>query len=216
MGIFSDQCNRAGTLSRLRSITLTVDEHTSLAVWQQHVLSLLSNTPLQRFHISTVGGHVGHRLSDDFCNAIVTAHGSRLTRFSVHRMRMSISAIAEICRRCTVLEQLFVVVEQNDLVSNLIRTDIPECALILLYIQDALGPCLAQAPMLRAVHVNRPLDFGSEDVSKQSYEQILSIVRQCLPTVRQFGFNTRVFQVRISIIPEWVCLTDSILTNASS
>ena len=117
MGVFSDQCNRAGTLSRLRSITLTVDEHTSLTEWQQHVLSLLSTAPLQQFHISTVGGHVGHRLSDQFCGAIVSAHRNRLTRFSVHRMRMSISAIADICRRCTVLQQLFVVVEQNDLVS---------------------------------------------------------------------------------------------------
>ncbi|KAI1787138.1 hypothetical protein LXA43DRAFT_1167597 [Ganoderma leucocontextum] len=160
MGVFSDQCNRAGTLSRLRSITLTVDEHTSLAEWQQHVLSLLSDAPLQRFHISTVGGHVGHRLSDEFCNAIVTAHGSRLTRFRI-------SAIEDICRRCITLEQLFVVVEQNDL--------------------DALGPCLAEALRLRGVHVDRPLDFGSEDVPKQSYEQILSIVRQCRPTVWQFA-----------------------------
>ncbi|TBU47149.1 hypothetical protein BD309DRAFT_1057210 [Dichomitus squalens] len=175
MGVFSDRCNHAGTLSRLRSITLTVDEHTSLVEWQQEVLSLLSNTPIQYFHISTIGGHVGHRLSDDFCSAVVSAHGHRLTRFSVHRMRMSIGAIADICRRCIVLEQLFIVVEQNDL--------------------DALGPCLAEAPKLRAVHVNRPLDFGSEDVPKHSYSQILSIVRQCRPTVRQFGFNTRVFQV---------------------
>ncbi|PIL28818.1 hypothetical protein GSI_08863 [Ganoderma sinense ZZ0214-1] len=180
MRVFSDQCNRAGTLSRLQSITLTVDEHTSLVEWQQHVLSLLSNAPLKRFHISTVGGHVGHRLSDEFCSAIVTAHGSRLTRFSVHRMRMNITAIADICRRCTALEQLFVVVEQNDL--------------------DALGPCLAEAPRLREVHVNRPLDFGSEDVPQQSYEQILSIVRQCRPSVRQFGFNTRVFQVDRTLI----------------
>ncbi|KAI0719750.1 hypothetical protein C8T65DRAFT_33830 [Cerioporus squamosus] len=175
MAVFSQRCNRAGTLSRLRSVTLTVYEHTSLAEWQQHVLDLLSNAPLQQFHISTVGGHVSHRLSDDFCKAIVNAHGGRLTRFSVHRMRMSIDSIADICRRCTVLQQLFMVVEQSDL--------------------DTLGPCLAQAPVLRAVHVNRPLDFGSEDVTKQSYHQILSIARQCRPSVKQFGFNTRVFQV---------------------
>ncbi|RPD61821.1 hypothetical protein L226DRAFT_552408 [Lentinus tigrinus ALCF2SS1-7] len=175
MSVFSQRCNRGSTLSRLRSITITVDEHTSLEEWQQHVLDLLSNAPLQRFHISTVGGHVDHRLSDDFCKAVVSAHGSRLTRFSVHRMRMSINAIGDICRRCTVLQQLFVVVEQGDL--------------------DALGPCLAQAPMLRAVHVNRPLDFGSEDVPRQSYHQILSIARQCRPSVKEFGFNTRVFQV---------------------
>ncbi|KAI0357708.1 hypothetical protein OH77DRAFT_1494614 [Trametes cingulata] len=175
MAAFSERCNRAGTLSRLRSITLTVDEHTSLAEWQKHVLNLLANAPLRQFHISTVGGHVNHRLSDDFCSAIVSAHRSRLTRFSVHRMRMSIDAIADICARCTVLEQLFIVVEQNDL--------------------DALGPCLARAPRLRAVHVNRPLDFGSEDVPKQSYDKILAIASQCNSTVKQFGFNTRVFQV---------------------
>ncbi|KAI0649755.1 hypothetical protein C8Q79DRAFT_997801 [Trametes meyenii] len=175
MAAFSERCNRAGLLSRLRSITLTVDEHTSLAQWQQHVLSLLANAPLRQFHISTVGGHVNHRLNNDFCEAIVTVHGGRLTRFSVHRMCMSIQAIADICVRCTALQQLFIVAENKDL--------------------DALGPCLAQARSLRAVHVNRPLDFGSEDVSKQSYDKILSIARQCGPTIKQFGFNTRVFQV---------------------
>ncbi|KAI8989017.1 hypothetical protein BD414DRAFT_485715 [Trametes punicea] len=179
MATFSERCNRAGTLSRLRSITLTVDEQTSLSEWQEHVLSLLANAPLQHFHISTVGGHVNHRLSDDFCKAIVSAHGSRLTRFSVHRMRMSIDAIADICARCTVLEQLFIVLEQKDL--------------------DALGPCLAQAPNLRAIHVNRPLDLGSEDVPRQSYDKIVEIVRQCRPTVKQFGYNTRVFQVERSV-----------------
>ncbi|KAI0324544.1 hypothetical protein GY45DRAFT_1349369 [Cubamyces sp. BRFM 1775] len=178
MAAFSERCNRAVALSRLRSITLTVDEHTSLSEWQHHVLSLLSQAPLQQFHISTVGGHVDHRLSDEFCKAIVSAHGNRLTRFSVHRMRMSINAIADICARCSALQQLFVVVEPNDL--------------------DALGPCLAQARKLRAVHVNRPLDFGSEDVPRQSYAKILEIVRQCKPTVKQFGFNTRVFQVERS------------------
>ena len=61
--------------------------------------------------------------------------------------------------------------------------------------QNALGPCLARAPKLRAVHVNRPLDFGSEDVPKQSLDLIRSIARHCQPTVKQFGFNTRVFQV---------------------
>ncbi|KAI0767578.1 hypothetical protein C8Q74DRAFT_1281089 [Fomes fomentarius] len=182
MRIFSENCIRAGTLSRLRSITLTVDDHTSLAEWQQHVLDLLSSAPLQQFHISTIGGHVGHRLSDDFCSAIVSAHGSRLTRFSVHRMRTSINAIADICQRCIVLQQLFIVVDQNDM--------------------DALGPCFAQARKLRAVHVSRPLDLGSEDVPKQSYDKILSIARQCPSTVQQFGFNTRVFQVeRRSHVP---------------
>lgn len=194
MGAFSEHCNRAGTLSRLRSITLTVDEHTSLADWQRDVLGLLANVPLQQFHISTIGGHVNHRLSDEFCKAVVSAHGQRLTRFSVHRMRMGIGAIADICARCPVLQQLFIVVEQNDMVSR-------RSAAILWNrftnsTQDTLGSCLAKAHRLRAVHVNRPLDFGSEDVPRQSYDKILEIARDCPPTVKQFGFNTRVFQVR--------------------
>ncbi|CDO70053.1 hypothetical protein BN946_scf184601.g6 [Trametes cinnabarina] len=175
MGVFSERCNRAGALCRLRSITLTVDEHTLLPEWQKHVVNLLAKAPLQQFHVSTIGGHVNHRLSDDFCRAIVSTHGSQLTRFSVHRMRMSLKAIADICVRCTALQQLFIVVAPKDL--------------------DALGPCLAQARNLRAIHVNRPLDYGSEDVPKPSYDKILEIVRQCTPTVQQFGFNTRVFQV---------------------
>ncbi|OJT06821.1 hypothetical protein TRAPUB_2338 [Trametes pubescens] len=178
MGAFSEHCNRAGTLSRLRSITLTVDEHTSLADWQRDVLNLLANAPLQQFHISTIGGHVNHRLSDEFCKAVVSAHGERLTRFSVHRMRMGIDAIADICARCPALQQLFIVVEQDDL--------------------DELGSCLAQARRLKAVHINRPLDVGSEDVPRQSYNKIVDIARECPPTVKQFGFNTRVFQVERS------------------
>lgn len=61
--------------------------------------------------------------------------------------------------------------------------------------QDELGSCLAQARRLKAVHINRPLDFGSEDVPRQSYNKIVDIARECPPTVKQFGFNTRVFQV---------------------
>lgn len=194
MGAFSEHCNRAGTLSRLRSITLTVDEHTSLADWQRDVLGLLANAPLQQFHISTIGGHVNHRLSDEFCKAVVSAHGERLTRFSVHRMRMGIGAIGDICARCPVLQQLFIVVEQNDLVSHgfamALRGQLTES------VQDTLGSCLAHARRLKAVHINRPLDFGSEDVPRQSYNKILGIARECPPTVKQFGFNTRVFQVR--------------------
>jgi len=80
------------------------------------VLTLLNPAPLEQFHISTIGGHVGSSLSEEFCAAIVSAHGARLRRFSVHRMRMSIASIADVCKRCVHLEQLFVVVEQDALV----------------------------------------------------------------------------------------------------
>ncbi|OBZ76446.1 hypothetical protein A0H81_03102 [Grifola frondosa] len=195
MGLFSMRCQRSGVLSRLRSITLTVDEHTSIIAWQTNVLTLLSQSPLEQFHISTVGGHVGYRLSDQFCADIVDAHGARLRRFSVHRMRMSLEAIDDICCRCVSLEQLFIVVDQDDM--------------------NGLGPCLARARRLRAVHVSRPLDFGSEDVPMQSREHIISIARQCSPSVRQFGFNTRVFQVeRVAKAGEDGSVTTDVLLSA--
>lgn len=174
MKYFSEQCTRLGTMARLRSITLAVHAQMS-PDWETDVLTLLNPAPLEQFHISTIGGHVGSSLSEEFCAAIVSAHGERLRRFSVHRMRMSIASIADVCKRCVHLEQLFVVVEQDAL--------------------DALGPALAQARNLRVVHVNRPLDLGSEDVPVIARERILSIVKQCSPSLRQFGYNTRVLQV---------------------
>lgn len=78
---------------------------------------MLSTSPLQRFHISTVGGEIGRSIGDEFCSKIIDSHGERLTRFSVHRMRISLDAVKDICRRCVVLEELFIVVEQESLVS---------------------------------------------------------------------------------------------------
>ncbi|KZT08057.1 uncharacterized protein LAESUDRAFT_724042 [Laetiporus sulphureus 93-53] len=178
MSHFSKRCASSGALSRLRSITLSVREQHPVN-WDAHVLSLLASAPLEHFHISTVGGLVGPALDERFCTAIVDAHGSRLRRFSVHRMRMNISSIADICRRCPQLEQLFIVVEQTTL--------------------DSLGSVLALARCVRAVHVNRPLDVGSEDVSELAHDKILSIVRQCVWTLTQFGYNTAVFQVERAV-----------------
>ncbi|CCM00826.1 uncharacterized protein FIBRA_02868 [Fibroporia radiculosa] len=174
MARFSQDCVRSGALSHLGSITLTVNVQSS-PTWEKDVLALLASAPLERFHISTVGGHVGPALSESFCTSIVNAHGHRLRRFSVHRIRMSMLSIDDICRRCVELEQLFIVVEQNSL--------------------DSLGSCLAQARKLCAVHVNRPLDLGSEDIPVMARERILSIVKQCGPNLKQFGYNTRVLQV---------------------
>ncbi|PCH36837.1 hypothetical protein WOLCODRAFT_109224 [Wolfiporia cocos MD-104 SS10] len=181
MTLFSKECTRLGTLNRLRSITLTVDAHHSPS-WEADVLSLLAPAPLERFHISTVGGDVGPALSEDFCAAIVKAHGKRLRRFSVHRMRMSLASVDIICAQCPRLEQLFVVIQQQAL--------------------EHLGPILAKAYALREVHVNRPLDLGSEDVPVLAREQILAIVKRCGPNLRQFGYNTRVFQIERDIRDE--------------
>ncbi len=75
------------------------------------------------FHVSSLGGEVGVDVSDDLCAAIISDHGHRLKRFSVHRMRVSPVAVEDICHRCVNLEQLFVTMEQDSLVSPDPRTE---------------------------------------------------------------------------------------------
>ena len=47
---------------------------------------------------------------------MVTKHGQRLKKFSVHRIHISLAALAMVCSQCPLLEQLFIVVAQNELV----------------------------------------------------------------------------------------------------
>ncbi|GBE89773.1 hypothetical protein BKA93DRAFT_793618 [Sparassis latifolia] len=187
----SEQCARTGALVHLRSITLAARMAPESIVhaaarrthwWDTDVLALLAPAPLEQFHMSTIGGEIEPTLSDVFCHAIVKVHGLRLRRFSIHRMPVSLSAIADVCHCCPLLEQLFVVMDQDAL--------------------DELGPCLAEAHRLRTVHVNRPL-LTSGDAPVVSSELILSLVRQCPPTLTHFGSNTRVYQVeRVPIVEE--------------
>ncbi len=116
MAEFAHRCEHRNALRNLQSITLTVHTQTSVPVWTKHVVGMLSASPLLRFHVSTVGGEYGQEISDEFCSKIVDSHGERLQRFSVHRMRIGLEAVEDICRRCVVLEELFVVVEQESLV----------------------------------------------------------------------------------------------------
>ena len=77
---------------------------------------MLTASPLEEFHISSNGGEVGLGISTGFCSDIVITHCLSLRRFSVHRLRMSLAAVKEVCQRCPHLEQLFVTMEQDDLV----------------------------------------------------------------------------------------------------
>ncbi|KAH9934099.1 hypothetical protein B0H21DRAFT_759722 [Amylocystis lapponica] len=177
MARFSQRCESSRALARLQSLTFAVN-----APSVRQIPRLLTLAPLER-STSHDRGTSRAGLSDAFCAAVVDAHGARLRRFSAHRMRMSIDAIADICRRCVRLEQLFVVVEHDAL--------------------NALGPCLSQAQCLRAIHVNRPLELSSEGAPAVSRDRILAIVRQCPPTITQFGYNTRVWQIeRVTNIKE--------------
>lgn len=83
-----------------------------------HVAELLSHSPLETFQISSLAGEIAIDLPDVFCTAIVDGHRDTLRRFSVNRMRLSMSAIRHICARCLNLERLFVVLQQEDLVRD--------------------------------------------------------------------------------------------------
>ena len=84
----------------------------------EQVLRMLSNSPLEEFHISSNGGEVGLGISAELCEDIVAAQGATLRRFSVHRLRMDLAAVQNICRNCSHLEQLFVTMEQDELVRS--------------------------------------------------------------------------------------------------
>jgi hypothetical protein len=122
MCTFSMQCIQSGSLLRLRSITLSMSVQTSndILKWLQRVQALLSSSPIEVFQVYSTFSYfdAGSMVAmNEFCSKIVTTHGCRLTRFSVHRIRIGIDIILDICLRCVALEQLFVVVHSQDLVS---------------------------------------------------------------------------------------------------
>ena len=116
MAKFSYWCAESGTLAQLRSITLTVHQQLPLDTWMDNVLVLLSLAPLEIFQIYSTDVFFESPSTNHFWFKLVTMHGHRLKRFSVHRMLVSLDAIDDICRRCTSLEQFFLVLEPGSLV----------------------------------------------------------------------------------------------------
>lgn len=116
MFAFSRLCMNSGTLNHLRSITLTVHQQLSMTQWMDDVLNLLSSSPLEVFQLYSTGAFFESPTTDEFWATLVSHHGRRLIRLSIHRMLISLKAIDNICMKCTALEQLFVVIEPNRLV----------------------------------------------------------------------------------------------------
>ncbi len=117
MNALAQLCLKSPVLHTLRSVTLTVHHHLPLKDWTESVLSLLASSPLEVFQIYSTGAVFESPPTAQFWRNIVSHHGSRLTRLSVHRMLIGLDSIEDICRRCTRLEQLFIVVEYESLVS---------------------------------------------------------------------------------------------------
>ena len=84
---------------------------------------LVSSSPLeylQLYSTPLVEDLKGIEL-DDFIATLVSTHGPRLKRLSIHRLPISLKALHDICTGFTNLEQLFAVVEQMDPVSGCLR-----------------------------------------------------------------------------------------------
>lgn len=203
---FSHLCQQTKALRSLQAINLNIDTRTSSVSWIADVVELLSYSPLETFHISSLAGEMGIDLPDAFCAAIVDAHYSSLRRFSVNRMRLSLSAIRDICSRCHDLERLFVVLQHENLVCR-VQILCLRSALIPLFVQEELGSCLSLATNLRAFHATRSLGLESEEALVVPDPKILSLVRQCGWKLSQVGFYTRVKQVCGPLLPLWVSNT---------
>ena len=57
---------------------------------------------------------------------LVKTHGERLKRISVHRMDVDLEVIKDICVNCSALEELFIAVEPDKLVSSCLLYDPPQ------------------------------------------------------------------------------------------
>ncbi|PPQ79027.1 hypothetical protein CVT25_002336 [Psilocybe cyanescens] len=182
MTLFANKCISHGTLNLLRSVTLTVHHQLPMKEWIAAVVHLISASPLELFQIYSTGAFFESPMTDNLWNQLIMTHGKRLVRFSVHRMLISLEAISNICRQCTNLEQLFVVVESTSL--------------------DRLSQCLSHAKKLQTVHINYPMEASVEAHPILHPDQALAIINNCSPTITQFGCNTRAWQIERRIVKD--------------
>ncbi|KAF9484062.1 hypothetical protein BDN70DRAFT_872961 [Pholiota conissans] len=176
MALFASRCTSTGALKRLCSITLTVHQQLSINEWAGDVLDLVADSPLERFQIYSTGASFEASATEELWKQLVVTHSGRLARISVHRMLISLDAIANICSRCVNLEELFIVMESGSF--------------------DQLANCLSVAKKLRTVHINSPVEASVEIFPfVLRAEQALSIIRRCHSSLTQFGCNSKVWQV---------------------
>ncbi|KAJ3829552.1 hypothetical protein EV361DRAFT_791836 [Lentinula raphanica] len=181
---FRSYCTRTHSLRRLHTITLAVNQQTLLKTWMNEIAALLpASVPLKTLQVYSSGAFIEESpVTDRLWSNLILAHQDRLTRFSIHRMLINLDVIEGICRQCTRLEELFIVIEQGSL--------------------GKLTTCLSFAPNLRVVHINYPLeaDQGENIIPVLPESDALEIVERCNSSIMQFGCNTRVWQVKREIV----------------
>jgi hypothetical protein len=186
---------RADALRYLRSITLTVDQHTSIKRWTTDVLNLLSSAPLEVFRIYSTGDLLDATATDYLWTSLVRTHGHRLKKLSVHRMLISIDSISGICLFCPSLEELFVLIEPHFLVYRFTTYFQSLILLTLIFAQNDLVECLSHAKSLRILHINYPFEASLNERATISQKNALGVVQRCSSTITQIGCNTEVWQV---------------------
>jgi len=104
----------------LTSLTININRTHWNSTWAQEIPSLVSSSPLEYLQLygTTILKDNEARL-DDFVASLISVHGSRLKRFSFHRLPISLKVLDVICTGFANLEQLFITLEEEDLVSPL-------------------------------------------------------------------------------------------------
>jgi len=108
-------CRKAQLLNRLTflSIAITIPQ----SEWAKDIPSLISSSPLEYLQLYRANAIEDSEVQlDSFITALISTHGSRLKRLSLHRLPISLGALNRACAGFTNLEQLFVAVKQRDLV----------------------------------------------------------------------------------------------------
>jgi hypothetical protein len=115
---FDLQCRKAQVLNRLTSLTIAIDYPIWNSPWAKDIPSLVSSSPLEYLQLygPAVIKDKEARL-DNLVTNLISVHGSRLKRFSLHGLPVSLKALDDVCTGFVNLEQLFIVVELGDLVS---------------------------------------------------------------------------------------------------
>jgi hypothetical protein len=89
----------------------------------EDIPELLSSSPLECFQLyfTPLAQDLKGIQLEGFIATLISTHGPRLKRLSINRLPISPNALYGVCTGFPNLEQLFTIVEQEDLVSSYLR-----------------------------------------------------------------------------------------------
>ncbi|TDL27816.1 hypothetical protein BD410DRAFT_835109 [Rickenella mellea] len=168
MSEFVNNCQHTVALTHLHSFTITSPVTGVTSDWLTSLSQLLQSSPLQTFYLYTPGGvsSAAERLDDyPFVEELCKSHGGTLIQFGVLSLRVRLDTLDILVEKCGNLEQLFVWMEQDDLIF--------------------FPSTVSRAKFLQSIHLNFVLWPGYH--SDITLEGLHAIVKDCPSTVTQFG-----------------------------